>query len=436
MDRSQLITKLNNFIQYSNCMAMFSRDALDVILSRVQEDPKWLIVVSGPRQSGKTTLVRHALHRTDLPSVYVAVDGSADPEITHLPDYPQEPYFSTLPRDRSWLIRTWERARRVAHQSPQGLILAFDEIQQIPNWSATVKGLWDADRLAGCPLRIVILGSAPLLMQGGLTESLTGRFETIPIRHWSFAEMSKAFEFSLESYVYYGGYPGPAHLLPDHGRWCHYVETSILEPTVERDVLAMQRIHKPALLKRLLRLGAGFSGQILSYNKMLGQLHDAGNATTLARYLQLLGGAGLVCGLEKFAGSSQRRMASSPKLNVLNTAIIAAYGGYDFHEARTDRSHWGRLIESAVGAHLVNTATRDIAVYYWRDTPYEVDFVLKRGAALIAIEVKSGSRPDQVSGLREFERRHPQARSLIVGKNGVPVSEMLSFPAGHWFEHP
>lgn len=417
-------------------MAGFHRDALEVVLSRIREDPRWLIVVSGPRQSGKTTLVREALHQVPIPSIYFAVDGTEDPEIRHLPRYPQETYYSALPRDRTWLIRTWERARQVADQSPHGLVLALDEIQQIPNWSATVKGLWDADRHAGRPLRVIILGSAPLLMQGGLTESLTGRFETIPIKHWSFAEMSRAFDFSIERYIYFGGYPGPALLLPDHRRWSHYVETSILEPTVERDVLAMQRIHKPALLRRLLRLGAGFSGQILSYNKMLGQLHDAGNATTLARYLQLLAGAGLLCGLEKFAESRQRRMASSPKLNVLNTAIIAAYSGYDFDAALADRSHWGRLVESAVGAHLVNTATRDIGVYYWRDTPYEVDFVLKRGAAIVAIEVKSGSRPDQVSGLREFERRHPQARSLIVGKNGVPVSEMLSFPAGHWFEHP
>ena len=413
----------------------FQRDVLKVLLRRVHEDPRWLIVVSGPRQSGKTTLVRQALRRTHLPSIYFAVDGLEDPEVTNLPWYPQETYYSALPRDRTWLVRTWERARRVAQESPHGLVLAFDEIQEIPNWSAPVKGLWDADRHAACPLRVVVLGSAPLLMQGGLTESLTGRFEAIPITHWSFGEMSRAFGFSLESYVYFGGYPGPAPVLPDHKRWSHYVETSILEPTVERDVLAMQRIHKPALLRRLLRLSAGFSGQILSYNKMLGQLHDAGNATTLARYLQLLAGAGLVCGLEKFSESTQRRMASSPKLNVLNTAIIAAFSAYDFNEAIADRTHWGRLVESAVGAHLVNTARRDIGVYYWRDTPYEVDFVLKRGSALIAIEVKSGSRPDRVSGLREFDRRHSPLRSIVVGRNGIPVSEFLSVPAGHWFGH-
>lgn len=417
-------------------MPEFHRETLDVLLCRIQEDPRWLIVVSGPRQSGKSTLVRQALHRILLPSIYYAVDSVEDPQIRHMPVYPQETHLSTLPRDRAWLIRIWERARRVAHQSPNGLVLALDEIQWIPDWSTTVKGLWDADRHAGCPLRVVILMSAPLRMQHSLTEGLTGRFETIPVRHWSFSEMSKAFEFSLERYIYFGGYPGPARLLTDHGRWCHYVETAILEPTVERDVLAMQRIHKPALLKRLLRLSAGFSGQILSYNKMLGQLHDAGNATTLARYLQLLAGAGLVCGLERFAGNRPVRKVASPKLNVLNMAIMAVYSGYNFAEARADRSHWGQLVESAIGAHLVNSASRDVSVHYWRETPYEVDFVLKRGTALVAIEVKSGLRRDRVTGLKEFERRHSPQRSIVVGKNGIPVSEMLSVPAGHWFEHP
>ena len=414
-------------------MAEYQREALEVLLSRLQEEPRWLIVVSGPRQSGKTTLVRQALHRSPLGSIYFAVDGFENAEIRNLPGYSEEARFSREPRDRNWLVRTWELARREANRFPGGIVLALDEIQKIPDWSATVKGLWDADRHAGSPLRVVVLGSAPLLMQGGLSESLTGRFESIPITHWSFREMSRAFGYSLESYVYFGGYPGPAHLLPDHQRWSHYVRESILEPTVERDVLAMQRIHKPALLKRLLRLGAGFSGQILSYNKMLGQLQDAGNATTLARYLQLLGANGLVCGLEKFAGNRQRRMASSPKLHVLNTAVIAAYSGYDFAEARADRSHWGRLVESAVGAHLINTAARDTSVYYWRDAPYEVDFVLRRGSALVAIEVKSGPRADRVGGLGEFERRYSPRRSIVVGEKGIPVSEMLSIPAGHWF---
>lgn len=417
-------------------MAEFRRDTFDTLLSRIHEEPRWLIVVSGPRQSGKTTLVRQALHRSRMPSVYFPVDGAADPEVTHLPSYPRETYPSPLARDRTWLIGTWERARREAHRSPHGLILVLDEIQQIPNWSATVKALWDADRSAGCSLRVVILASAPLRMQRSLTEGLTGRFETIPIRHWSFSEMSSAFEFSVESYIYFGGYPGPAQLLPDYTRWCRHVETSILEPTLDLDVLAMQRVHKPALLKRLLRLSARFSGQVLSYHKMLGQLPDAGNATTLARYLQLLEGVGLVCGLEKFVGNSHRRKASSPKLNVLNMAIMAAYSGYNFAEARADRTHWGHLVESAIGAHLVNSASRDISVYYWRDTLYEVDFVLKRRTALVAIEVKSGLRRDRLSGLKEFERRHSPQRSIVVGKNGIPLSEMLSVPAGHWFEHP
>ena len=417
-------------------MAEFHRETLEVLLSRIQEDPRWLIVLSGPRQSGKTTLVRQALSRTPLPSIYVAVDGSAAPEITRLSAHPQEIYFPDPARDRTRLVRIWHCARRVAHQHPNGLVLAIDEVEQIPNWSATVKGLWDADRHTGCPLRVVIPVSTPLLMQCGLTESLTGRFETIPITHWSFREMSSAFDFSLEDYIYFGGYPGPAHLVPDHRRWCDFVGTSILEPTVGRDVLAMQRLRKPALLNRLFRLCAESSGRVFPYNKMLRLLHDAGNATTLARYMELLSCVGLLCPLDRFAGDRPRRRASSPKLNVLNTAIMTAYSGHEFASARANRSHWGRLVESAVGAHLLNTVTRDIGVYYWRDTPYEVSFILKRGASLVAIEVCSGLRPNQVSGLKEFERRHSPVRSIVVGEHGIPVSEMLSVPAGHWLEHP
>lgn len=416
-------------------MSEFCRDTLEVLLSRIHEGPRWLIILSGPRQSGKTTLVRQALRRSQLPSIYFEVDSLKEPEFTDLSANPQETCFSAQPRDRTWLLRIWDWARRVAHRYPNGLVLALDEIQEIPNWSATVKGLWDADRHAGCPLHVVIPVSSPLLGQGSLTESLTGRFETIPVTHWSFGEMSKAFEFSLEKYIYFGGYPGPAHVVADHSRWRSYVERSILQPTIDRDVLAMQRIHKPALLRRFLRLGAGFSGQVFSYNKMLGLLHDAGNATTLARYLELLAGVGLLCGLDKFEENRPRRKAPSPKLNVLNTALLAAKSGYDFHAARADRSHWSRLTVSAVGAHLVNSTTRDIGVYYWRDTPHEVDFVLKRGTELVAIDVTGESRLDRVGGLKEFERRHPKARSLIVGKGGVPVSEMLSVPAGYWFGH-
>ena len=329
---------------------------------------------------------------------------------------------------------SWEEARIEAERSPGGFILVFDEIQHIPNWSETVKGLWDADRARDCPLHVVILGSAPLLMQSGLTESLAGRFETVRVAHWSFKEMSEAFDFDLPTYLYFGGYPGAASYILDPERWRAYILGALVEPNIERDILSMTRVDKPALLKRLFELGAIHSGQILSYTKMLGHLQDAGNTTTLSRYLDLLASASLLAGLSKFATQPQRRRASSPKLNVLNTALMTAGSGYAFAEAQADRSFWGRIVESAVGAHLLNTATTAMRLYYWRDGQFEVDFVLQRGARCIAIEVKSGVNRAALRGLGEFERRFKPCRSLVIRDDGIPLNEFLTVPAHHWFE--
>ena len=293
---------------------------------------------------------------------------------------------------------------------------------------------WDADRRHGRRLHVVLLGSAPLLLQRGMSESLAGRYETIRLTHWSFAEMSEAFDVDLPSYIHFGGYPGAATLIRDQERWRAYVTGSVIEPNIERDVLAMQRVDKPALLKRLFELGAEYSGQILSYNKMLGQLQDAGNTTTLARYLDLLASCGLITGLSNHANHAHRRRASSPKLNVLNTALMSACSGYTFEEAQADRSYWGRLVESAVGAHLFNTGRPEIRLRYWRNEGREVDFVLERGRRLVAVEVKSGARRPTLSGLREFEERFEVERSILVGEGGLPLSEFLSVSAREWFE--
>ncbi len=437
-------------------MSNFYRVQLSTLLSRLREDPKWLIVVAGPRQVGKTTLVLQALKQIDLPYRYLPVDK---PKSTALEtpwsslvgtwedqDYPWDP-STTLPsddpeeavpisdvRDTAWLIRQWERARRDASRSERGFVLVFDEIQKIPNWSETVKGLWDADRRDDCPLHVVVLGSAPLLMQRGLTESMLGRFETIRLPHWSFTEMSEAFGFDLDRYVYFGGYPGAASLIQEQGRWREYILGSLIEPNIERDILAMERVDKPALLKRLFEFGAEMSGQILAYDKMLGQIQDAGNTTTLARYLDLLSKAGLLAGLTKYAGGAYRRRASSPKLNVLNTALMSVHSGYTFEEAKADRSFWGRLVESAVGAHLFNTRTPEVRLHYWREGSLEVDFVLEHGQKLVALEVKSGSRRGNTAGLEEFATRFSPKSSLLVGEGGIPIAEFLSTPAMDWFK--
>lgn len=415
---------------------MFQRAHVATLVSRLGEPPSRIIAVFGPRQTGKTTIVRQALQQAGQDSLYLSVDESEQPGL--LAPYGPEPAEAAplLPqvRDVEWLARNWEEARRRADQPGRGFVLVLDEIQKIRGWSSAVKGLWDADRARGRPLHVVILGSAPLLVQSGLSETLAGRFETVRVAHWSFPEMSSAFGLSLPEYIYFGGYPGAAAYIRDPDRWREYVLHALVEPNIERDIFEMTRVDKPALLKRLFEMGANYSGQILSYTKMIGHLQDAGNTTTLARYLNLLTGAGLLTGLPKHAVQPVRRRESIPKLNVLNTALMTAGSGYSFSQAQADRTFWGRLVESAVGAHLFNSATSDIKLRYWRENSLEVDFVLQRGPTLTAVEVKSGPRPSGISGLAEFEKRFRTARTLLVGEGGVPLNEFLSQPAGHWLE--
>ena len=416
-------------------MDPFQRPQVNTLVQRLAEAPRHIIALFGPRQTGKTTIVRQALRQIELKSRYLAVD---EPDAAGF-RAPFAAAGTTFPlsqgRDTNWLVRSWEEARIEAERSPRGFVLVFDEIQKVPRWSETIKGLWDADRARDCPLRVVVLGSSPLLMQSGLSESLAGRFEPVRVAHWSFKEMSAAFDVDLPTYLYFGGYPGAARIIRDPERWRAYILGALVEPNIERDILSMTRVDKPALLKRLFELGAGHSGQLLSYTKMLGHLRDAGNTTTLARYLDLLASAGLLAGLPKYANQPQRRRASSPKLNVLNTALMTAGSGYSFAEAQADRSFWGRIVESSVGAHLLNTAISDVRLYYWRDGPFEVDFVLQRGARVVAIEVKSGAkRTALLRGMSEFERRFKPRRSLLVGEGGIPLNEFLTVPAHHWFE--
>ncbi|MDE0653073.1 MAG: AAA family ATPase [bacterium] len=418
-------------------MAEFRRVQVATLIRRLSEPPDWLVAIFGPRQTGKTTVARQALAAIGRPCRYEAVDEPvslvAPGPVTVGADHTVS---SSARRDTGWLAEVWERSRHDAWTSQRGFILVLDEIQKIDGWSDAVKGLWDADRASGCPLHVVVLGSAPLLMQAGLSESLAGRFEPLHLTHWSYPEMSEAFGFDLAQYVFFGGYPGAAPLVHDADRWVAYVRDALVAPNIERDVLAMTRVDKPALLRRLFDLGSMYSGQELSFNKMLGQLQDAGNTTTLARYLDLLSQAGLVTGLSKHTGRPVSAKASTPKLNVLNTALMAVSSGYTYAEARSDRSFWGRMVESSVGAHLVNTASPSTAVKYWRHGNHEVDFVLHRGPSVVGIEVKSGDRMAGRSGLTEFERRFRPRSTFVVGEPGVPLHEFLSVPADHWFGAP
>jgi len=394
---------------------MFSRPHARQLARRLRERRRFIQVVAGPRQAGKTTLVRQVVEAAGLVHRYASAD---------------EP---TL-RGREWIGQQWDAARLAARDAGRrGALLVLDEVQKVTGWSETVKRLWDEDTRAKLALKVVLLGSAPLLIQRGLTESLAGRFEVLRLPHWSYAEMREAFGFSLEQYLFCGGYPGAAPLIKEPARWVRYVVDSLIETTISRDVLLLTRVDKPALLRRLFEVGCRYSGQILSYTKMLGQLQDAGNATTLAHYLDLLAGAGMLAGLQKFAGGAARSRGSIPKLQVLNTALMTAQSGMSFEEARANREFWGRLVESAVGAHLANAAaTGACEVFYWRERNREVDFVARAGRTVTAIEVKSGRAREAQAGMDAFAAAFKPARMLLVGGDGIALEEFLAKPVEHW----
>ena len=393
----------------------YKRKQFAVLSSRLHEKRRFIQVLAGPRQSGKTTLAQQVAVASEIPVRFISGD---DPD-SH---------------GRVWLQQQWEVARAEARNAGKGgSVLIIDEVQKVPSWSETVKKLWDEDSAARVPLKILILGSAPLLIHQGLTESLAGRFEIIRSTHWSYAEMRDAFGWSLDQFVYFGGYPGSADLIDDENRWKRYILDSMVETTLSRDILQLQRIDKPALLRQLFHVGCSYSGQILSYTKMVGQLQDAGNTTTLAHYLELLGAAGMIVGLHKYAGQKVRQRGSSPKLQALNGAFITCQSELSFEEAKKDHKYWGRLVESAVGAHLVNDSHAErLGVYYWREGSKEVDFVLKKGKSVTALEVKSGQAPRATSGMDEFSKKFKPKRLLLVGSEGIPLEKILGNPISKW----
>src|SRR5579859_1299675 len=371
-------------------------------LERLREPRRFLQVLAGPRQVGKTTLAHQLAEALGWPAHIASADAP------------------TL-RDAAWLEQQWETGRALTRGTANAL-LVLDEIQKVTGWPGTVKRLWDEDSAAHRRLRVVLLGSAPLLVQHGLTESLAGRFELIRVWHWSYAEMRAAFGWDVDRYVYFGGYPGAAPLVKDEDRWAAYIRDSLIETTVSRDILLLARVDKPAVLRQLFGLACELSGQIVSYQKLVGQLQDAGNTTTLAHYLELLAGAGMVAGLQKYSGSRVRQRGSSPKLLALNTALVSATSGTGFARTRADPERWGRLVESAVGAHLYRP---DRPVQYLRESDREVDYVYRDAGTTVALEVASGRRKGSLPGVTALLKRYPRVRPMLVGAEGIPLERFL-----------
>ena len=377
---------------------MFERCQVQTIANRIQEANNPLTqVVVGPRQTGKSTMISQALRRTtDVTAHYVSADDALVPSA-------------------QWLATEWQQARNMAKASGGRVVLVVDEVQKVPEWSRAVKSLYDADRRALVDVKPVLSGSSSLLLHKGLEDSLMGRFELIRSPHWSLSECGAAFGFSLDDYLYYGGYPGAARFAKDDQRWGTYVRDAIIEPTISQNVLALEDVRKPALLRAMFRLGATYSAQELSYNKMLGQLQDAGNTVTLAHYLELLSKAGMVTGIPKFADRELERRKSSPRLMVFDTSLMTSISDKGKERLLGEPDLRGRLVESAVGARLLARAPQEgFEVMWWREGNDEVDFVLRKGAALAAIEVKGGNEASQ-SGMAKFLVKHPEARRIMVG---------------------
>ena len=392
----------------------YIRKQYHTLKARIQEPRSFVQVLAGPRQVGKSTLVGQVLQNVNTP-------------------YSVEVADAVDPKDSDWIRRVWESARTtMTLRGEAERLLVIDEIQKIDNWSEVVKREWDEDTRKHVNLKVVLLGSSRLLLKRGLTESLAGRFELIRLGHWIYQEMHDAFGVTLDQYIYFGGYPGAAHMIGDEKRWRKYIKDSLVAPAIEKDVLLTSNIYKPALMKQLFELGCGYSAEILSLTKLMGQLQDAGNVTTLASYLEILDQCALLTGLQKYANDDARKRGSIPKYQVYNNALLTAYKGRSFLTDRTDTTLWGRWVESTIGVHLLGMAEEaDYQVYYWReparnkaDKDKEVDFIIVNDGEVTAIEVKSGRR-GMNSGLPVFVEAFHPGKSFVVGSGGVSLEDFL-----------
>ena len=394
----------------------YKRVYFQTLKNRISQPRKFIQAITGPRQVGKTTLAQQLCNEIAIPYLYVTADN--------------------VPvADDIWIEQQWEAARiQLKNATQYEFLIIIDEVQKVKNWSEIIKKLWDTDSFNNTNLKVILLGSSSLMLQQGLHESLAGRFELIKIPHWSFSEMHDCFGMNEEQYAWFGGYPGSFPLLNEEDRWKEYIRNALIESTISKDVLMLTQINKPALLRQVFEMGVHYSAQILSYTKMLGQLQEAGNTTTIAHYLHILDTAGLIMGIPKYFKEIYREKASSPKWQVKNTALISALSHEYFDEVQKDLVKWGQIVESTIGSHLINKAEEgNYKVYYWRYRNEEVDYVLQKGDKIIGIEVKSGqSRPTK--GMATFKAKYTPYKLLLVGTSGLHWKEFLKLNPETLFE--
>lgn len=381
------------------------RDFTKVIESRLTESSRFIQVVVGPRQVGKTTGLQQISKSWNGSTLMVSAD-------------------SVSPPNTEWINLQWIRARALGENT----LFVIDEIQKIPQWSEIVKRLYDEDRADG-HLKVVLLGSASLSLQKGLNESLAGRFELIKVTHWSFSECRQAFQWTMNEFLQFGGYPAAEKLIHDVFRWQSYIKDSIIEPVISRDIQALVTVQKPALFRQTFELAMGYPAQEISLQKLLGQLQESGNATTIKHYLELFEGAFLVRCLQKYSKKPYRIKASSPKILPLTSALIHAFKN---PTTLVDNSEWrGRIFESCVGAHLNQTRGR---LSYWREGKFEVDFIVELEGNTYAIEVKSGRKKSK-RGLARFVKQFPDSIPIMMDYE-LGQKFLLSTNVDEFLENP
>ncbi len=386
-------------------MQGYQRSVVTAIQHGLAQAVPLIQLVTGPRQVGKTTAVRQLGEAWDGPVHYASADAPR-------------------PVGAEWIGAQWQLARQSSTKAPPLLVL--DEVQKINGWSEVIKQRWDEDRASKRSIKVIVLGSSALMLSKGATESLAGRFLLHYCPHWSFSECQQAFGWTLEQWIFYGGYPGAASMIHDYPLWRAYITDSLIEAVLARDVMALHTIHKPSLLRSAFLLATQLPAQIMAYNKMLGQLQDAGNTTTLAHYIQLLERAFLLSGLQLFRKGATRQRASSPKLVLWNNALINAASLRPYDRARQDTAWWGRLVENAVGAHLLNHLSKlPYWIGYWRKGNHEVDFVVTTGQTTWAIEVKSG-RDKPAGGIAAFVTHYPKAQPILIGTGGLSLDQFFA----------
>lgn len=395
---------------------MYKRRQFNELKSRIEEARNKIQVISGPRQVGKSTLVKQVLKEISIDFTFISADNVEKDNLY-------------------WINEVWETARqRMKLKKEREYLLVIDEVHKVNNWSEAVKKEWDDDTFNDVNIKVILLGSSRLLIKDGLTESLAGRYELIHMSHWSFKEMKEAFGMDLEHYIFFGGYPGGVGFINNEVRWRKYIKDSIVAPAIAYDILMTKTIYKPELMKQLFELGCTYSGEEIALTKLLGQLQDAGNITTLANYLSTLNESHLLCGLQKYANDNARKYNSVPKMMVYNTALLSSLYGLNYSQVFTNPKMWGRWVESAVGTHLLNMANElDYRIYYWRERNDEVDFILEYNRQCIAIEVKSGRRTTN-AGISVFKEKFRPLHTFIVGNGGIPLEEFLSSDLKYLFE--